>query len=66
VSVRGEAAQALAALSPAAQGRHIGLDPGFIDEDQAAGVEVGLEGPPALLAARNVGAGLLKGEQRFF
>jgi hypothetical protein len=66
VSVRGETAQALAARPPAVEGRHVGLDPGFIDKDQAARVEVGLEGPPALSLAGNVGTGLLKGEQCFF
>jgi hypothetical protein len=66
VSVRGETAQALAARSPAVEGRHVGLDPGFIDKDQAARVEVGLEGPPALSPAGNIGTGLLKGEQCFF
>lgn len=66
VAIRGEAAQALAARSPASERRHVGLDPSFIDKDQAARVEVGLQGPPTPPAAGNVCTGLLKGEQRFF
>jgi hypothetical protein len=46
--------------------RHVGLDPGFIDEDQSSGIEMRLKAVPALPAARNVGPGLLKSEQRFF
>jgi len=66
VAVRGEAAQALAAGCPSAQRRHVGLDPCFIDKDQPARIETGLQGPPAPTTADNVGTGLLKGEQRFF
>ena len=66
VAMRGEAAQALASRSPAAQRRHVGLDPGLVDEDQPPRVEAGLPGSPTLPPAGNVGAGLLKGEQRFF
>ena len=66
VAVRRKAAQALALRPPAAQRGHVGLDPGLVDEDQAPGIEAGLPGPPALPPARDVGAGLLKGEQRFF
>ena len=66
VAVRGKAAQALALRSPAAQRRHVGLDPGLVDEDQPARIETGLPGSPALPPAGDVGAGLLKGEQRFF
>lgn len=66
VAMRSQAAQAFAFLSPAAQRRHIGLDPGLVDENQPARVEAGLPGSPALPAPCNVSAGLLKGEQRFF
>lgn len=66
VTMRGKAAQALAAWPPAAQGCHVGLDPCLIDKNQPARVEAGLEGPPALATPRNVGPGLLKGEQCFF
>ena len=66
VPVRGEAAQAFAAGSPAAQRYHVGLDPCFIDEDQPSRIETGLQGPPALPAPGDVRASLLKGEQCFF
>lgn len=66
VAVRGEAAQALALLPPATQGGHVGLDPRLIDEHQPPWIEIGLKGPPAPSPPRDVGAGLLKGEQRFF
>jgi hypothetical protein len=66
MSVGRKAAQALAFLSPAPQRRHVGLDPGLVDEDQLRRIEGGLPGPPPLPAARDVGARLLKGQQRFF
>jgi hypothetical protein len=66
MSMRSESPQTLASRSPTAQRRHVGLDPSFVDKDQAVRVEVGLEGPPALSPAGNIGTGLLKGEQRFF
>ena len=66
MAVRREAAQTLTSLSPAAQRGHVGLDPGLIDEDQPPRVETCLQGAPALPPAGDVGAGLLKGEQRFF
>lgn len=66
MSVGRKAAQAFAAWSPTAQRSHVGLDPRLIDEDQLAGIEAGLKGAPTLPAACNVGARLLKGEQRFF
>lgn len=66
VAVRGEAAQAFALRSPAAKRHHVGLDPGFVDEDQPSWIETGLPGSPALSPPRDVGARLLKGEQCFF
>ena len=66
VTVRSKAAQAFAPRPPAAQRRHVGLDPGFVDEHQPSRVETGLQGPPVLPSPRDIGAGLLKGEQRFF
>src|SRR5690348_17725198 len=66
VAVGGEAAQPLALRAPSAQRRHVGLDPGFVDEDQPLWIEIGLPGSTALTPARDVGAGLLKGEQGFF
>lgn len=66
MTVRGEAAQAFAFKTPSAQRRHIGLDPRLVDEDQPARVEACLKGAPALASPGDVGASLLKGEQRFF
>ena len=42
MAVRRKAAQAIALGSPSAQRRHVGLDPGLIDEDQTPRVEIGL------------------------
>ena len=66
VTVRREAPQSLAFRPPAAQRRHVGLDPGFVDEDQTPWIEPGLPRSPAPSPAGDVGTGLLKGEQRFF
>lgn len=62
VTMRGKGAQALALRTPAAQRRHVGLDPGLVDEHQPSGIETSLPCLPALTSAGNVGAGLLKGE----
>ena len=58
--------QALAARRPAAGPRHVGLDPGLIDEHQPPRAEAGL--PVAPFAARlgDVRPGLLGGMQRLF
>lgn len=66
VALGSEGAQTLAPLSPAAQRRHVGLDPGLIDEDEPSGIETGLPCPPAPTPAGDDRAGLLKSEQRFF
>jgi len=66
VPMRCKAPQPLAPWSPAAKRGHIGLDPGFVDEDEALGIEAALPGLPAPSLAGNVGAALFKGEQRFF
>ena len=65
-AVQREAAQALALRSPAAQRRHVGLDPGLVDENQTSRIETGLPRSPASPPASDVGAPLLKREQRFF
>lgn len=65
-AVRRQAAQAFALRSPAAQRRHIGPDPCLVDEDEPVRIEAALPGLPALAAAGDVGAHLLKGKQRFF
>lgn len=65
VAMRGEAAQALSSLPPAPQRCHIGLDPCLVDEDQLFRIKTRLPRAPAFPPSRDVGAGLLKGEQRF-
>jgi hypothetical protein len=51
---------------PIPQRGHVGLDPGLVDEDQTPRIEIGLPRSPASPPMRDVGAALLKGEQRFF
>jgi len=50
----------------AAQGSHVGLDPGLVDEDQPLRIEALLQGQPALPSPRDVGARPFKREQLFF
>ena len=59
-------AQPLALRSPAAQRRHVGLDPGLVDEDQLVRIEARLQRAPALPPADDTSPRLLKREQRFF
>ena len=66
VAVWGLRVQALAARSPAAQRRQVGLDPGLVEEDQTARVDLGLMPLPALALTRDVGPILLARPQRFF
>jgi len=66
MAMRGEAVEALSLPAPSPQWCHVGFDPGFIDEYQPLEVEAPLKGPPSLAPTGNVGAALLKGEQRFF
>lgn len=47
-----EAPQPLAFWAPSAQWGHVGLDPGFVDKDQGAGIEVGLMNASAGVYAR--------------
>ena len=65
-SLRREATQPFAFLSPAAQRRHVGPDPCLVDEDKPVRIEPALPGLPALAVAGDVRPALLKGEQRFF
>lgn len=66
VTVRREGPQTPAFRSPAPDGCHVSLDPGLVDEDKASRIEMPLQGLPSLSSAGDIGAGLLKGEQRFF
>ena len=66
MAVRGEAAQTLALGPPSAQRRHVGLDPGLVDEDQPAWVDPALVGLPAGALEGDVRARLLGGQHGFF
>src|SRR3954464_5784967 len=58
--------QALAARSPAADRCQVGLNPGLVEEDQAARIDFRLMPLPALALTRDVGPILLARPQRFF
>ena len=57
--------QAPSTRTPAPQRRHVGLDPGFIQKDEAAGIAAVLPGPPALPVASGIRPVLLAGERGF-
>lgn len=61
-----ETCQALALRPPPSQWGHVGLDPGFIDEDETLGIEPGLQRLPASTPAGDRRPAPLKSEQRFF
>jgi hypothetical protein len=56
----------LAPRRPAAQAGHIGLGPGFIDEDQPPGVDEPLIGSPSFAVATYVRAILLACDKGLF
>jgi hypothetical protein len=58
--------ETLSSWPPAAQGCHVGFDPGLIDEDQARRVNPALMGLPALAFAGDIWAILLRRPDRFF
>ena len=66
MTVRCETTQALPLRPPASEWRHVGLDPGFVNEHEAVGVEPALPGLPALAPAGDVPSPLFKSEQCFF
>lgn len=66
VTMWGKGPQALAFLTPTPQWRHVGLDPGLINEHQPFGIEITLPGLPSQASTGDIGAGLFKSEQRFF
>lgn len=66
VAMRREADETLAFRTPAPGRRHVGLDPGLVDEHQALGVEPDLPCSPTLPTARHRRPGTFKGEQGFF
>ena len=66
VSVRRFGDKPLAATVPAAQRRHVGLDPGFVDEHEPSGIELALMLFPPRPAAGDVRTILFAGEHGFF
>jgi len=58
--------QALAERPPAAQRSHVGLGPGFVDEDEPGRIDATLVGGPLLAPPRYVRAIALAGDQRLF
>lgn len=64
--VRDVRLKALAARPPAAQRRHIGVHPGFVDEDEPPWIDEGLTSLPALSLASDVRTGLLGRQYGFF
>lgn len=63
MAMRSQAAQALALRPPALQRCHVGFD--TVSSIKTNCCEARLPGTPALLSPRDVGAGLLKSQQRF-
>ena len=66
VTVRGLADQTLATPRPAPQRRHVGLDPGLVDEHQTMRVDGSLARPPSATATGDIGPVLLTGVCGFF
>ncbi len=66
VTVRRKRPQTPALRSPASDGCHVGFDPGLINEHQPLRIKMMLQRLPPLSPTGDVGAGLFKGEQRFF
>ena len=66
ISVRNVRRQASAPGPPTAQRLHVGLDPGFIDENEALRIDARLSRFPASALARDVWTCLLRGDDRFF
>ena len=51
---------------PAADRCHVGLDPGFVDKDEARGIEMRHGLTPSLAPPHDIGPVLLSRQQRFF
>jgi hypothetical protein len=64
--VRRVIAQAHPSARPTPQGRHVGLGPRLVDEDEARRIYGALAVAPLPAAARNVRTVLLAGENAFF
>ena len=57
---------ALADRRPAVEARHLGVDAGLVEEDEATGIDERLGRPPQLAARRDIGPVLLGRAQGFF
>jgi hypothetical protein len=66
MAMRHARAQAFAAWATSMAPRHVGRGPGFVNEDQAAGVEIKLTFEPFLAALQNIRALLLAGVRGLF
>jgi hypothetical protein len=66
VAMRNMHRQALSARSPAAQRRHVGLDPGLVDEDEPVRLYTLLIGLPSPALASDVWPILLSRQNAFF
>lgn len=66
MAVRHLGREPLPSRRPASEGRHVGLDPCLVDEDEAPGVDPVLMCLPALAQPRNVRPILLGWDDRFF
>lgn len=66
VSVRHAHAQSLTAGRPPAKPRHLRVQPGFVDEDQALGIEIGLSLEPGPPGGRHIRSRLLIGVPGLF
>jgi hypothetical protein len=58
--------ESLAAGTPATQRRHVGFDPGLVDEDQTALINLALMGLPSGAVTSELGPQLFGGKNRFF
>ena len=66
VTIRDLGVELLASGSPAPQRRHVGLGPGLVDKDEAAGIRPGLELHPLLAPTGDLRSQLLGGQNAFF
>ena len=65
MTARNVRAQPLLSRAPAAQRLHVGLHPRFVDERQTLGIDAGLARLPPRSLAGDVGARLLRSDERF-
>ena len=61
-AMRGKAVQPFALWPPAAQRRHVGTDPGFVDKDQTTRIKTALPDFPAPAVPGDIGTALPKGK----